>query len=185
MSRSCSIAYERYESPWAISIILGADLLPAMLLGPIFGAFADRWSRRWCAIAADLLRLIAFIGIAVVGSFEATVAFAVMAGVGTALFTPATVAGLASVSGEKRLPAATALYGAASDLRIYARTGGGRGLASCCSVQNPDGGQRSYLRYLRRGAVEALMGSGTCGLGCASHDPPAAGSSRTHVTVFV
>jgi len=109
------IAYERYESPWAISIILGADLLPAMLLGPIFGAIADRWSRRRCAIAADLIRVVAFIGIAVVDSFGATVAFAVLAGIGTGLFTPATVAGLASISGEKRLPAATALYGAASD----------------------------------------------------------------------
>jgi|GEM_PF-1236936 len=110
------IAYERYESPWAISIILGADLLPAMLLGPVFGAIADRWSRRWCAVAADVLRVAAFIGIAVVDSFTATVAFAVLAGVGTGLFMPATVAGLASISGEKRLPAATALYGAASDL---------------------------------------------------------------------
>ncbi len=109
------IAYERYESPWAISIILGADLLPAMLLGPVFGAIADRWSRRWCAVAADVLRVAAFIGIAVVDSFTATVAFAVLAGVGTGLFMPATVAGLASISGEKRLPAATALYGAASD----------------------------------------------------------------------
>src|SRR5680860_1435202 len=65
------VAYERYESPWAISIILGADLLPAMLLGPVFGAIADRWSRRWCAIAADLIRVVAFIGIAVVDSFGA------------------------------------------------------------------------------------------------------------------
>jgi MFS family permease len=109
------IAYERYESPWAISIVLGADLLPAMLLGPVFGALADRWSRRWCAVAADVVRVVAFIGIALVDSFTATVAFALLAGVGTGLFMPATVAGLASISGEKRLPAATALYGASSD----------------------------------------------------------------------
>ncbi len=109
------IAYERYESPWAISIVLGADLLPAMLLGPVFGAIADRWSRRWCAVAADVVRVVAFVGIALVDSFTATVAFALLAGVGTGLFLPSTVAGLASISGEKRLPAATALYGAASD----------------------------------------------------------------------
>jgi len=109
------VAYERYESPWAISIILGADLIPAMLLGPVFGALADRWSRRWCAVAADVLRVVAFLGIVAVDSFAATVAFATLAGVGTGLFLPATVAGLSSVAGEKRLPAATALYGAASD----------------------------------------------------------------------
>ena len=109
------LAYERYESPWAISLILGADLLPAMLLGPLFGAIADRWSRRWCAVTADVVRVLAFIGIAFVDSFTATIAFALLAGVGTGLFMPATVAGLSSISGEARLPAATALYGAASD----------------------------------------------------------------------
>ena len=109
------IAYERYESPWAISIILGADLLPAMFLGPVFGAIADRWSRRRCAVIADVVRVIGFVGVATVDSFSATVAFAVLAGVGTGLFMPATIAGLSTISGEERLPAATALYGAASD----------------------------------------------------------------------
>lgn len=109
------LAYERYESPWALSIILGADLLPAMLLGPVFGAIADRWSRRRCAIAADLVRVVGFVGVALVDSFTATVAFALLAGVGTGLFMPATIAGLSTISGEERLPAATALYGAASD----------------------------------------------------------------------
>jgi len=109
------LAYERYESPWAISIILGADLLPAMLLGPVFGAVADRWSRRWCAVTADVVRVCAFVGIAFVDSFMATVAFAALAGVGTGLFQPATIAGLSTISGKNRLPAATALYGAASD----------------------------------------------------------------------
>ena len=32
------IAYERFESPFAVSAILLCELLPAMLLGPIFGA---------------------------------------------------------------------------------------------------------------------------------------------------
>ncbi len=27
------IAYDRYRSPWAISLVLAADLLPAMFLG--------------------------------------------------------------------------------------------------------------------------------------------------------
>ena len=109
------LAFERYESPLAISLVLGADLLPAMLLGPVFGAIADRWSRRWCAVAADVLRVVAFIGIAVVDDFAATVAFATLAGIGTGLFVPSALAGLATVAGRERLPAATALFGAASD----------------------------------------------------------------------
>ncbi len=110
------IAYSRFESPWAISIVLLADLVPAMLLGPVFGAVADRFSRRACVVAADLLRAGAFTGIALVDSFEVTVALAVIAGTGTALFTPAALASLPSLVERRRLPAATSVYGAISDL---------------------------------------------------------------------
>ena len=110
------IAYERYRSPWAISLVLLADLLPAMLLGPVFGAFADRWSRRTCAIVADVLRLVAFVGISQVDSFAATVALAALAGVGTGLFTPAALAGLPSLVERRRLPVANSVYGITADL---------------------------------------------------------------------
>ena len=115
------IAYERFESPWAISLVLIADLIPAMLLGPIFGAAADRWSRKRCAVIADVVRVVAFGGIALVDSYTATVAFAVLAGTGTGLFRPAALAALPSVVDEpRRLPAATSLYGAVSDLGFTA-----------------------------------------------------------------
>lgn len=110
------IAYERLRSPWAITLVLLADFLPAMLLGPLFGAAADRWSRRWCAVASDLARGGAFIAIALVGSFELTVLFALIAGAGSGLFTPAVLAGLPSLVAQPRLPAATSLYGAIADL---------------------------------------------------------------------
>lgn len=110
------IAYERLASPWAISLVLAADLIPAMLLGPVFGAAADRFSRRSCAVVADLLRAVAFLGIALVDGFAATVALAVLAGIGTGMFTPAALASLPSLVDPPRLPAATALYGAIADL---------------------------------------------------------------------
>jgi MFS family permease len=110
------IAYERFRSPWAISLILIADLLPAMFLGPLFGAAADRWSRRWCTVTADVCRAVAFIAIGVVGGFEATLALALLAGAGTGLFTPAALASLPSLVERRRLPAATSLYGAIADL---------------------------------------------------------------------
>lgn len=110
------IAYERFPSPWAVTLVLLADLVPAMLLGPLFGAAADRWSRRRCAVIADLVRAVAFVGIALVGSFEAMVAFAALAGVGTALYGPSMLAGLPSLVSERRLPAATSLYGALDEL---------------------------------------------------------------------
>jgi MFS family permease len=110
------IAYERFESGWAIGLILLADLLPAMVLGPVFGAAADRWSRRGCLIVADVLRAGAFLGIAFVDSFLATFALAIVAGAGTGLFTPAGLAAVPSLVEPKRLPAATALYGAIADI---------------------------------------------------------------------
>lgn len=68
------VAYDRFRSPWAISLVLVADLVPPMLLGPVFGAAADRWSRKTCAIIADAVRAVAFVGIALVDGFLPTVA---------------------------------------------------------------------------------------------------------------
>jgi MFS family permease len=114
------IAYERFESGWAIGLILLADLVPAMVLGPVFGAAADRWSRRGCLIVADVLRAGAFLAIAFVDSFVATFALAVVAGTGTGLFTPAALAGLPSLVKPERLPSATALFGAIADIGFIA-----------------------------------------------------------------
>jgi len=110
------LAYERLESPWAISLVLLAEFLPAMVLGPVFGAAADRWSRRWCAATADVARALAFISLAFFDSFPLTVALALLAGVGTGLFRPAVMAGLPSLVSPARLPAATSLYGALADV---------------------------------------------------------------------
>lgn len=110
------LAYDRYRSPWAISLVLLAELLPAMLFGPLLGAVADRWSRRGCMVVADGLRGAAFVGIVLVDSFAPTVAFAVVAGIGTGLFTPAALSSLPSLVAPERLPAATSLYGAVADL---------------------------------------------------------------------
>lgn len=110
------IAYDRWHSPWAITLVLLADLLPAMVLGPVFGAAADRWSRKACMVTADLLRFVAFLGIAFVDSIELTLALALVAGCGTGLFTPAALASLPGLVRPQRLPAATSVYGAIADL---------------------------------------------------------------------
>jgi len=114
------IAYDRWHSPWAIALILLADLLPAMLLGPVFGAAADRWSRKWCVVVADLLRCGAFSAIAVADSFGLTLALALVAGCGTGLFTPAALAALPGLVEQKRLPTATSVYAALGDLGFTA-----------------------------------------------------------------
>ena len=110
------IAYDRWHSPWAITLVLMADLLPAMLFGPVFGAAADRWSRKACMIIADLLRFGAFVGIAFVDGIELTLLLALVAGCGTGLYTPAALASLPGLVRPERLPAATSVYGAIADL---------------------------------------------------------------------
>jgi MFS family permease len=119
------VAYQRFRSPWAIGLILLADVLPAMLLGPVFGAVADRWSRRASAIVADVLRVVAFAGIALVDGFVPSLLLALLAGVGTGIFTPAALASLPSLVERRRLPAASALYGAVMDVGFV--TGPGLG----------------------------------------------------------
>src|SRR5919108_1509853 len=98
------VAYDRFRSPWAISLVLVADLVPPMLLGVVFGAAADRWSRKACAVVADAVRAVAFVGIALVDSFPVTVAFALLAGGGAAVVLAAAGAGLPPPGGEGRLP---------------------------------------------------------------------------------
>ena len=109
------IAYDRKPSPWAITLVLLAYDLPPGFLSPFAGALVDRLPRRWCVIAADLIRMGAFAGMAVVGGIEATVAFAFVAGAATALYSPAALASLPSLAAEERLPAVTSLYGGIND----------------------------------------------------------------------
>lgn len=110
------VAYDRFRSPWAIALILLAEFLPGMVLGPLLGAAADRWSRRSCAVAADLVRAAAFMALPFVDSFAATVAVAALAGAGNALYRPATLAALPTLVAKSRYPAATALWGAFTDI---------------------------------------------------------------------
>ena len=110
------VAYDRHHGPWGITLVLLADFLPATVLGPIFGAAADRWSRRACAVAADVARAGAFVAIAFVHSIEATVALALLGGVGAGLFQPAILAGLPSLVAPNRVPAVMSVYGSVREV---------------------------------------------------------------------
>ena len=110
------VAFDRFRSPFAVSAILLCELLPAMTLGALLGAAADRWSKKAILVAADVLRCGAFAGLALVGSFEATVLFALLAGVGQAAFQPAVMASLPTLVDRERLSAATGVYGAIQEL---------------------------------------------------------------------
>jgi MFS family permease len=114
------VALDRFDSPWAIGLVLLADVVPAMFLGPLFGAVADRWSRRGAVVLGDILRAVAFLGIVLIDGFVGTFLLALVAGAGTALFTPAALASLPSLVTERRIPAATSLFGAIADFGFIA-----------------------------------------------------------------
>jgi MFS family permease len=112
------VAYQRLHSGWAVALVLLADFLPGIALSAPLGALADRMSRRRLAIAGDVLRAGAFIALALIPSFTATIGLALVAGVGSAVFHPASNAALPDlVSDEQRSPA-TALYGAMGSIGI-------------------------------------------------------------------
>jgi MFS family permease len=106
------VAYQRLHSGWAIALVLLADFLPGIALGAVFGALADRMSRKRMLVLADVLRAGAFLALAVTGSFAGTVALALAAGVGTAMFRPTANAALPGMVSDEQRSAATALYGA-------------------------------------------------------------------------
>jgi dTMP kinase len=53
---------------YATGGVLVFRLLPAVLFGPLAGAFADRWDRRTTMVVCDLLRFALFLSIPLVGS---------------------------------------------------------------------------------------------------------------------
>jgi MFS family permease len=114
------LAFDKTGSPWAVTAVLVPDLLPAIVLGPLLGAVVDRVGWRGCAIAADLLRAVAFGVIAVWGTMPAIIGAAALAGTGTALFAPAALTGLGRLAPGDRRPAALGLFGALDDLGLTA-----------------------------------------------------------------
>jgi len=109
------LAYDRIGSAWGATAVLLADVLPAMLLGPLLGGLIDRTSRLGVAILADVIRAVAFTGLVLVDGTVAMVLFALLAGLGTACFRPATYALLPSLVERSRLAAANGLYNAARE----------------------------------------------------------------------
>ena len=94
------LAYDLTHSAWAVSAVLLAEFVPAIGLGPLFGALADRYPRRRLVVTADLLRCAAFVALAFAGSLPAIIVLALVAGVGGALYQPAAKSALPGIAGE-------------------------------------------------------------------------------------
>jgi len=112
------LAYDRFGSAWAVVAVLLPDLLPAVVLGPLIGALVDRWGWRVCALLGDAIRCLAFLLLLFGNSLELMIGGAALAGIGTALFGPAALAGLPRLAPGDRRPAAMGLFGALDDLGL-------------------------------------------------------------------
>ena len=115
------LAYERFDTAWAIAAVLLPDLLPAILFGPVLGALVDRVGWRTCAVVADIVRCLALLVVMSADSLPLMIAGAAMTGIGTALFNPAALAGLPLLmsTGNSRA-AGMGLFGAIDDLGLTA-----------------------------------------------------------------
>jgi MFS family permease len=129
------MAYEHTGSAWAVTAVLVPDLLPSILFGPLLGAVVDRVGWRACAIAADLLRFLAFALVVVTDALPALVLAAVLAGTGAALFSPAALAGVARLAPGDRRPAALGLFGALDDIGLTAGPALAAGLLAILPAQ--------------------------------------------------
>ena len=94
------VAYDLTHSAWAVSAVLLAEFIPAIVFGPFFGSLADRLPRRRLVVLADLLRCAAFVALAFATSLSAIVALALVAGLGAALYQPAAKSALPGLAGE-------------------------------------------------------------------------------------
>jgi MFS family permease len=101
--------YDRTHSGWWVAALLVANILPAVFLGLLLGPLVDALSRKRLMIASDLGRLAVFAALPFVNSAGAVVALAAVAGIGTAFFRPAVLAGLPNLVSDERLPVANAL----------------------------------------------------------------------------
>lgn len=96
------------NSPVAVGLVFAAMTLPGFLVGPLAGAFVDRWDYKQVMIASDLIRAALVIAIPVAAAVHLGLVYGlvlVIAIVST-FFRPARVAALPQVVGEEELLAA-------------------------------------------------------------------------------
>jgi MFS family permease len=101
--------FGRTHSATWVGLLLVANTLPMVLVGFLLGALVDRLPRRRLMIAADIARAAVFAVLPFAPSAGAIVALAFVAGVASAFFRPAVLAGLPNTVAEEELPLANGL----------------------------------------------------------------------------
>jgi DHA3 family macrolide efflux protein-like MFS transporter len=112
------------SSPLALGLTFAAMTVPTFAVGPVAGAFVDRWDRKWTMVGSDVLRaaLVAAIPAAAVLHVSLVVALVLLVAVCSTFFRPARSAALPQVvPDEDLLTANSAIWVAdtATDLVGY------------------------------------------------------------------
>ncbi len=93
--------YTLTGSATRMTLVLAAQTLPWILIGPISGVFADRISRKTIMIASDLLRAVSIIAIPFITSIYPLLIIAFLDGVGSSSFAAPRSAAIPEIVGMK------------------------------------------------------------------------------------
>ncbi len=114
--------FDRTHSGVWVSALLIADFLPAVAIGLLLGPLVDRLSRKRLLIGADVVRLAAFVLLALAVRPWQIVALAFVAGVASGFARPAVYAGLPNLVDAETLPRANSLLRTAEQLTVTTGT---------------------------------------------------------------
>lgn len=99
----------RTHSPWWVSALFIVTFLPSVVVGLAAGPLVDRLSRKRLIVAADVVRLLVFVGLPFVGSATTIIVLAAVAGVANSFFRPAVLAGVPNLVAKDELAHGTSL----------------------------------------------------------------------------
>jgi MFS family permease len=116
------VARRTHGSGVWVAALLIADFLPAVAIGLLLGPLVDRLSRKRLLVAADVVRLAAFVLLAFAVRPWQIVALAFLAGTATGFGRPAAYAGLPNLIDSELLPRANSLMRTAEQLTVMIGT---------------------------------------------------------------
>lgn len=99
------------ENPLLIGFVFVAQLLPAVILGPLVGPLIDKYSSRKIMIYSDVFRCFTVLCmILFVDKPLVLICLTLLQGIGTAFFEPARMASIPIIVGINRIPSGIALF---------------------------------------------------------------------------
>jgi MFS transporter, DHA3 family, macrolide efflux protein len=98
------------KDPFAIGLVIFAQLLPSAFLGIFLGPLADKYNRKWLMVGTDFYRMaIVLLMIPLHQSVVALIVLIGLQGIGSALFDPARSSSIPDLVGEEKIQEAVAL----------------------------------------------------------------------------